>query len=124
MAAPRSPHALPLNPPPEPPPVTDAMARAHRRYWRFNVALILVLMAIGFFVSFVVPTLSRPLSAVWIAGFRLPFYLGAQGAIVIYLVLIVVYIVLMQRADRTLRRAFDADSANAANADSATETAR
>jgi putative solute:sodium symporter small subunit len=124
MAAPHSPHALPLNPPPEPPPVTDAMARAHRRYWRFNVALILVLMAIGFFVSFVVPTLSRPLSAVRIAGFRLPFYLGAQGAIVIYLVLIVVYIVLMQRADRTLRRAFDADSANAANADSATETAR
>ncbi|MGV2287086.1 DUF4212 domain-containing protein [Trinickia sp. YCB016] len=121
MAAPHTPHALPLNPPPEPPPVTEAMARAHRRYWRFNVALIAVLMSIGFFVSFVVPALARPLSAVRIAGFRLPFYLGAQGAIVIYLVLIAVYIVLMQRADRTLRRAFDAD---AANADSATEAVR
>ncbi|QCP48841.1 DUF4212 domain-containing protein [Trinickia violacea] len=121
MAAPHTSHALPLNPVPEPPPVTDAMARAHRRYWRFNVVLIAVLMSIGFFVSFVVPALARPLSAVRIAGFRLPFYLGAQGAIVIYLVLIAVYIVLMQRADRTLRRAFDAD---AANADSATEAVR
>ncbi|TKC77976.1 DUF4212 domain-containing protein [Trinickia terrae] len=121
MAAPHTSHALPLNPPPEPPPVTEAMALAHRRYWRFNVALIAVLMSIGFFVSFVVPALSRPLANVRIAGFRLPFYLGAQGAILIYLVLIVVYIVLMQRADRALQRAFDADASAAARA---TEAAR
>ena len=44
MAAPHTSHVSPLNPPPEPPPVTDAMARAHRRYWRFNVALIAVLV--------------------------------------------------------------------------------
>ncbi|WP_207000621.1 DUF4212 domain-containing protein [Trinickia mobilis] len=121
MAAPHPPHALPLNPPPEPPPVTDAMARAHRRYWRFNVALIAALMSIGFFVSFVVPALARSLSAVRVAGFRLPFYIGAQGSILVYLVLIAVYIALMQRADCALRRAFDAD---AASADSATEAAR
>ena len=114
MAARHTPHALPLNPLPEPPPVTEAMARAHRRYWRFNVALIAVLMAVGFAVSFVVPALARSLSAVRFAGFRLPFYVGAQGAILIYLALIAAYIVMMQRADRVLKRALDADANEAA----------
>ena len=86
------------------------MARAHRRYWRFNLLSIGVLMALGFLVSFVVPLAAPALSKVRFAGFSLPFYIGAQGAILIYVALIVVYIVLMQRADRTLQRAFDADA--------------
>lgn len=85
------------------------MALAHRRYWRFNLVSIGVLMTVGFCVSFVVPLFARELSTVRIAGFRLPFYLGAQGAILIYLALILVYIVLMTFADRTLRRAAAAD---------------
>jgi putative solute:sodium symporter small subunit len=104
----------------EPPPVSDVMARAHRRYWRFNLVLIGVLMAIGFSVSFVVPLFARELWSVRVAGFRLPFYVGAQGAILIYLVLIVVYIVLMTFADRALRRAAAADQAQ----ESAREAAR
>jgi len=43
----------------------------------------------------------------------LPFYLGAQGAILIYLALIVVYVVLMTFADRALRRAAAVDQAQA-----------
>ena len=50
------------------------------------------------------------LARVRFAGFSLPFYFGAQGAILIYLALIVVYILSMQRADRRLQRAFDADA--------------
>jgi uncharacterized membrane protein len=61
-------------------------------------------------------------------GFRLPFYFGAQGAILIYVGLIVVYIVLMQRADRRLQRAFDTDASSGADAstraDSTVPTAR
>ena len=87
------------------------MARAHRRYWRFNVLLISVLMLIGFAVSFVVPLFARTLSGVRVVGFRLPFYIGAQGAIVLYLVLIAVYIAGMTRADRRLRQAAMEDSA-------------
>lgn len=81
------------------------MARAHRRYWRFNLVLIGVLMAIGFAVSFIVPLFARSLSTMRFAGFRLAFYIGAQGAIVVYLALIAVYIVAMSFADRELRRA-------------------
>jgi putative solute:sodium symporter small subunit len=110
MVAPHTPSQPALNPPPEPPPVSDAMARAHRRYWRFNVLSIAVLMTLGFLVSFVVPLAAPTLTQVRFAGFSLPFYLGAQGAILIYVGLIVIYIVLMQRADRTLQRAFVADA--------------
>jgi putative solute:sodium symporter small subunit len=111
MTAPRPPSRSPaINPPPVPPPVSDAMARAHRRYWRFNVTLIIVLMTIGFSVSFIVPLAARSLSEVRFFGFSLPFYMGAQGAILIYLALIAVYIVSMQIADRALQRAFEADA--------------
>lgn len=86
------------------------MARAHQKYWRFNLALIATLMTVGFLVSFVLPLMAPALAQVRIGGFRLPFYFGAQGAILIYLALILVYIVLMQRADRRLQRAFVADA--------------
>ncbi|VWB81256.1 membrane protein [Burkholderia lata] len=102
--------------PAAPPPVPETLARAHARYWRFNVALIAVLMVIGFSVSFIVPFFAPALAGIRFAGFSLPFYVGAQGAILVYLVLIVVYIGLMQRADRTLRRAYDDHAALAGNA--------
>jgi len=110
MAAPHHSSHATLNPLPEPPAVSAVMARAHQKYWRFNLALIATLMTLGFIVSFVLPLMAPALAHVRIGGFRLPFYFGAQGAILIYLALIVVYIVLMQRADRQLKRAFDADT--------------
>jgi putative solute:sodium symporter small subunit len=136
MAAPHHSSHATLNPAPEPPAVSAAMARAHQKYWRFNLALIATLMTIGFIVSFVLPLMAPALAQVRVGGFRLPFYFGAQGAILIYLALIVVYIVLMQRADRRLQRAFVADAATVAaanpraaagahpNADTAAPTAR
>jgi putative solute:sodium symporter small subunit len=110
MAAPHHSSHATLNPLPEPPAVSAAMARAHQKYWRFNLALIATLMTLGFIVSFVLPLMAPALAQVRFGGFRLPFYFGAQGAILIYLALILVYIVLMQRADRRLQRAFDADA--------------
>lgn len=96
------------------------MAFAHRRYWRFNLVLIAALMTVGFVVSFVVPLVAPALADVRVGGFRLPFYVGAQGAILMYVALIVVYIVLMRGADRRLKRAFDADAVADAIADAVT----
>jgi putative solute:sodium symporter small subunit len=67
-------------------------------------------------VSFVLPLMAPALAQVRVGGFRLPFYFGAQGAILVYLALIVVYIVLMQRADRRLQRALEADASAGADA--------
>ncbi|POR49126.1 putative solute:sodium symporter small subunit [Paraburkholderia eburnea] len=111
MAAPHTQPPNNVNPVPEPPPVSAAMALAHRRYWRFNLALIGVLMTIGFAVSFVAPLFARALETVRFAGFSLPFYIGAQGAILLYVALVAIYIVLMQRADRELQAAREAEDA-------------
>lgn len=111
MAAPHTNPQNNVNPLPEPPAVSEAMAHAHRRYWRFNLALIAVLMTIGFAVSFIAPLFAHALDGLRFAGFSLPFYLGAQGAILIYVALVVVYIVLMQHADRVLQAAREADMA-------------
>ncbi|MCP2087401.1 UNVERIFIED_ORG: putative solute:sodium symporter small subunit [Paraburkholderia sediminicola] len=128
MAAPHHTSHATLNPAPEPPSVSAAMARAHQKYWRFNLALIATLMTLGFVVSFVLPLVAPALDQVRFIGFRLPFYFGAQGAILIYMALIVVYILLMQRADRRLQRAFDADASAGdganASADSTAPAAR
>ena len=124
MAAPHHTSHATLNPAPEPPAVSAAMARAHQKYWRFNLALIAALMTVGFVVSFVLPLAAPALDQVRFIGFRLPFYFGAQGAILIYVALIVVYILLMQRADRRLQRAFDADASAGASTDSTAPAAR
>ncbi|MFM0037176.1 DUF4212 domain-containing protein [Paraburkholderia strydomiana] len=123
MAAPHHSSHATLHPAPEPPAVSAAMARAHQKYWRFNLALIATLMTIGFIVSFVLPLIAPALAHVRIGGFSLPFYFGAQGAILVYLALIVVYIVLMQRADRRLQRAFDADGDGDADANASASAA-
>jgi putative solute:sodium symporter small subunit len=99
---------------PVPPPVSAAMARAHRQYWRFNVALIGVLLAIGFVVSFGLPFFAQRVEQVRVLGFPLPFYFGAQGAILVYVALIFVYIVLMQFADARLLRVTRAEPRDAA----------
>lgn len=90
------------------------MARAHRTYWRFNLALIAVLMTIGFVVSFGLPLVAQRVDHVRVAGFPLPFYFGAQGAILVYVGLIVVYIVLMQVADARLLRVARAEQGEGA----------
>ncbi|WP_308410376.1 DUF4212 domain-containing protein [Burkholderia sp. WAC0059] len=91
--------------------MSEAMVVAHRRYWRFNLALIAVLMALGFAVSFLVPLFADRLERIRFMGLNLPFYFGAQGSILIYVALVAVYIVLMQRADRVLQAARAADLA-------------
>jgi len=66
------------------------------------------LMLIGLVVSFGIPLMATRLASLRFAGFPLPFYFGAQGAILVFVVLIVVYIVLMQFADARLQRALAA----------------
>ncbi|WP_167362672.1 DUF4212 domain-containing protein [Pandoraea faecigallinarum] len=63
------------------------------------------LMAIGFVVTFVPQFWAREWASTRFAGWPLPFYMGAQGAILIDIVLIVVYAFMQRRNDSRYREA-------------------
>jgi putative solute:sodium symporter small subunit len=72
-----------------------------RDYWRANVRLLLVLLAVWFTVScgfgiLLVDWLNR----VSLFGFKLGFWWAQQGSIYVFVILIFVYVVLIGRIDR------------------------
>ncbi len=70
---------------------TGDKARA-AAYWRENVKLLCILLAIWFAVSFGAGVLFvDALNAVRIGGFKLGFWFAQQGSIVVFVILIFVY---------------------------------
>lgn len=60
----------------------------HREYWRRNLRLTASLLAIWFAVTFLVIWYARDLADTVFLGFPLPFWVGAQGALIVYVMLI------------------------------------
>ena len=73
---------------------------AQRRYWRLNLLLTFGLLALWFGVTFVIGYYANELNAISFLGFPLGFYMFAQGSLVVYLLIIVIYVVVMNRLDR------------------------
>jgi putative solute:sodium symporter small subunit len=77
-----------------------------RRYWRYNLKYLAILLSIWFIVSFGFGILlAEPLNNIKIGGFKLGFWFAQQGSIYTFIVLILVYVRLMNRLDRK----FDVD---------------
>ena len=72
----------------------------HRQYWSKNLALTGVLLAIWFVVTYVVGYYARELNEITFLGFPLAFYMGAQGALIIYVAIIYYYAKSMNQLDR------------------------
>ena len=70
----------------------------HQRYWRKNLRLTAVLMAIWFFVTFVIAYFARELDFSFF-GWPFSFWVGAQGALVVYGAIIGFYARTMNRLD-------------------------
>lgn len=71
----------------------------HREYWRRNLKLTSLLLAIWFVATFVVSWYARELNEIVIIG-PLGFYMGAQGALIIYVVIIWFYARHMNQMDK------------------------
>ena len=71
----------------------------HREYWNRNQRLTAVLLGIWFVVTFVVIWFAKPLNDIVIAGFPFAFYMGAQGALIIYVAVIWYYARRMNQLD-------------------------
>lgn len=73
--------------------------KAHQ-YWKSNIKIVLSLLSVWFFISFVCGILLVDvLDTVRIGGFKLGFWIAQQGAIFVFVILIYVYIYLMDKLD-------------------------
>lgn len=70
----------------------------HRRYWRKNLNITGILLAIWFVVTFVVSYYARELNFNFF-GWPFSFWMGAQGALVVYCVIIAYYAWYMNKLD-------------------------
>ncbi len=71
----------------------------HREYWRRNLRITTVLMSIWFVVTFIVAYFARELSSFIFFGWPFSFWMAAQGALIVYCVLIWYYARTMNRLD-------------------------
>lgn len=70
----------------------------HRRYWQKNLRITGILLAIWFVVTFVVAFFARDLNFNFF-GWPFSFWVGAQGALVVYVVIIWFYARYMNNLD-------------------------
>ncbi|MCS6958372.1 MAG: DUF4212 domain-containing protein [Aquificaceae bacterium] len=69
-------------------------------YWRENRNLMLLVLLIWFLVSYGAALISGFLNKIVIFGFPLGYYMGAQGALIVFLLLIVFYAKTMENVDK------------------------
>ena len=72
----------------------------HREYWDKNLRLTAILLAIWFVATYVVTYFARELNEIVILGFPFGFYMGAQGALIIYVLIIWFYARTMNKMDK------------------------
>ncbi len=71
----------------------------HQEYWRKNLTVTLTLLAIWAVVTFVIGYYARDLSFNFF-GWPFAFWVGGQGALIIYVVIIWYYARYMNRLDK------------------------
>lgn len=75
-----------------------AQADLLKRYWRKNLMLTGALLVVGFVVTFVVSYFARELSFAFF-GWPFSFWMAAQGALIVYVLIVGGYAWYMNRAD-------------------------
>ena len=75
------------------------LSQKHVEYWRRNLRITAILLAIWFVATFVVSWYARELNEITIIG-PLGVYMGAQGALIIYVVIIWFYARYMNNMDQ------------------------
>jgi len=76
------------------------LTQRHREYWRRTVRLTMLLLALWFVVTFVAMFFARELSTFNFFGWPVSFYIAAQGAPIVYVLVVWWYARRMRRLDR------------------------
>jgi putative solute:sodium symporter small subunit len=80
--------------------MTMQLTERHKEYWRRNMKMTAILLVIWFVVTYVVGYYARELNELVIFGFPFGFYMGAQGSLIIYVVMIFFYAIRMNKLDK------------------------
>ena len=75
------------------------LTERHKEYWRRNIKMTAILLAIWFVVTYIVGWYARELNAITVFGFPLGFYMAAQGGLVLFLMIIWWYNRQMKKID-------------------------
>ncbi|QWD75875.1 DUF4212 domain-containing protein [Polynucleobacter sp. MWH-UH24A] len=75
------------------------LTESHKQYWSKNLRITAILLFIWFFVTFVVGFYARDLNFNFF-GWPFSFWVGAQGALVIYVLIIAYYAHYMNNLDK------------------------
>ncbi len=68
-------------------------------YWRRNLGITAILLAIWFVVTYVMAFFAVPLAKIDFFGWPLSFYMAAQGSLIIYVIIIWYYARKMKKLD-------------------------
>ena len=75
------------------------LTESHKQYWQKNLRMTALLLAIWFVVTFVVGFSERELNSEFF-GWPFSFWVGAQGALVVYVLIIAYYAHYMNNLDK------------------------
>ena len=75
------------------------ISERHTEYWRKNLTIMAILMVIWFVVTYVIGYYARDLNFNFF-GWPFAFYMGAQGSLVIYVLIIFFYAWYMNKLDK------------------------
>ena len=80
--------------------MSELTEQQKKDYWRYNLRLTLILLAIWFVVGYLLSGLwAAELNKVSFLGFPLGYYMAAQGSLAIFVIEIAVYARLMNKKD-------------------------
>ena len=71
-----------------------------KKYWAENIKLTAIILFIWFVVTYVAIFFSPELNNIVIYGFPMGYYMGAQGSLIIFVILIFWYAIKMNAADK------------------------
>jgi putative solute:sodium symporter small subunit len=76
------------------------LSERHREYWRKNMRITLILLAIWFVVTYVIGFFARDVFSFGFFGWPFAWYMGGQGALIVYVLIIWYYARYMNRLDK------------------------
>lgn len=76
------------------------LTQKHREYWQRNLRITAILLGLWFVVTYVASFFARELNGITVLGFPFGFYMGAQGSLIIYVLIIWYYARYMNNLDK------------------------